>query len=232
MESQRTTMITAFNRNSKLTRKEIELLAQCASELESKFEHVYRCNVERNMENALKDASWTTLESMRNTLKDASWTTLESMREIFGSARVLIVVAASVLQYEHSEIYAKWADDIFSYFGVASSAADIQTVSPSTKDGILKMADLFMDRFASLCDWREFDKWQPEEYKRLYIMADEYYEAVEKSEETENDILKDIAEKIIRQKAKLFHEEFKNVPFIIQMAAHVMFDEFGLDVIY
>lgn len=217
MESQRTTTITAFNRNSKLTRKEIELLAQCASELESKFEHVYSCDVERNMKNALKDASWTTIESMR---------------EIFGSARVLIVVAASVLQYEHSEIYAKWADDIFSYFGVASSAADIQTVSPSTKDGILKMADLFMDRFASLCDWREFDKWQPEEYKRLFIMADEYYEAVEKSEETENDILKDIAEKIIRQKAELFHEEFKNVPFIIQMAANVMFDEFGLDVIY
>lgn len=217
MESQRTTTITAFNRNSKLTRKEIELLAQCASELESKFEHVYSCDVERNMKNALKDASWTTLESMR---------------EIFGSARVLIVVAASVLQYEHSEIYAKWADDIFSYFGVASSAADIQTVSPSTKDGILKMADLFMDRFASLCDWREFDKWQPEEYKRLCIMADEYYEAVEKSEETEDDTLKDIAEKIIRQKAELFYEEFKNVPFIIQMAAHVMFDEFGLDVIY
>lgn len=217
MESQRTTTITAFNRNSKLTRKEIELLAQCASELESKFEHVYSCDVERNMKNALNDASWTTLESMR---------------EIFGSARVLIVVAASVLQYEHSEIYAKWADDIFSYFGVASSAADIQTVSPSTKDGVIKMADLFMDRFASLCDWREFDKWQPEEYKRLFIMADEYYEAVERAEETEDDTLKDIAEKIIRQKAELFHEEFKNVPFIIQMAANVMFDEFGLDVIY
>lgn len=217
MESQRTTTITEFNRNSKLTRKEIELLAQCASELESKFEHVYSCDVERNMKNALNDASWTTLESMR---------------EIFGSARVLIVVAASVLQYEHSEIYAKWADDIFSYFGVASSAADIQTVSPSTKDGILKMADLFMDRFAPLCDWREFDKWQPEEYKRLFIMADEYYEAVEKSEKTENDILKDSAEKIIRQKAELFHEEFKNVPLIIRMAADVMFGEFGLDVIY
>ena len=212
--------IVKFERNSKLTREEIKLLAQCASELESKFEHVYRWDVERSMKDA-KDA-----------LKDASWTTIESMREIFGSARVLLVVAASVLQYEHSEIYAKWANDIFSYFGVASSAADIQTVSPSTKDGILKMADLFMDRFASMCTWRELGKWQPEEYKRLRIMADEYCKAVGIAEQTEDDILKDIAEKIIRQKAELFHEEFKNVPFIIQMAANVMFNEFGLDVIY
>ena len=212
--------IVKFERNSKLTREEIKLLAQCASELESRFEHVYRWDVERNMKDA-KDA-----------LKDASWTAIENMREIFGSARVLLVVAASVLQYEHSEIYAKWANDIFSYFGVASSAADIQTVSPSTKDGILKMADLFMDRFASMCTWRELGKWQPEEYKRLRIMADEYCEAVGIAEQTEDDILKDIAEKIIRQKAELFHEEFKNVPFVIQMAANAMFNEFGLDVIY
>lgn len=216
MESQRTTTITAFNRNSKLTRKEIKLLAQCASEIESKFERVYSIYVERNVKNAIKGASRTTIAHMR---------------EIFGSARVLLVVAASVLQYEHSEVYAKWSNDIFSYFGVASSATDIQTVSPSIKDGILKMADLFMDRSSSMCTWRELEEWQPEESKRLYIMADEYYEAIEKSEETENDIIKDIAEKIIRQKAELFHEEFKNVPFIIQMAANVMFNEFGLDVI-
>lgn len=217
MAKQTSKTVVKFKRNSKLTRKEIKLLAQCASELESKFEHVYSCDIERNMKDALKDASWTTIESMR---------------EIFGSARVLLVVAASVLQYEHSEIYAKWANDIFSYFGVASSTADIQTVSPSTKDGILKMADLFMDRLARMCTCRELDEWQPEEYKRLCIMADEYYEAEEKSEETGNDILKDIAEKIIAQKADLFHEEFKNVPFIIQMAANVMFSDFGLDVIY
>lgn len=121
MESQRTTTITAFNRNSKLTRKEIKLLAQCASEIENEVGLMYDHDT-----------------------KDALWTAIKSVIEKFGLERVQLITAASILQYKrHAKIHAAWANDTFSDLGVASSATEIPTVSQRVKDALFTAPEIY-----------------------------------------------------------------------------------------